>query len=360
MVALLVFLTLALAFANGANDVSKGIATLVGSGVSNYRLAVIWGAIWTIAGALTAGVFTQALVATFSGKGLLRAPLDGHAFLFSVACGAIAWLLIATGTGLPVSTTHALTGALCGAGIAAQNTSGVIWSVVAKKAALPLAVSPLLSLAIVISIYPFIRLLARRYDDVCVCVTTADAISDGVVVRSAMPGIAIAPVETCARSPLTLAGARVIEPLHWLASGATSFFRGLNDTPKILAVGVAAASAIGVTTLPFYGIVAVAMGAGSIAWGFRVTQTLARKVTPISPTHGFTANLVTSLLVAAASLYGLPVSTTHVATGSILGTGLAQGRKNIRWSTVGQMALAWLVTLPAASVLGGGAYMLLS
>src|SRR5689334_12160181 len=124
MIAILVALTVALAFSNGANDVSKGIATLAGSGVSNMRVAIVWGSAWTVAGALTASRGQQALAATFSGKGLLRVPIASPAFLLAVAIVAIGWLLIATFTGMPVSTTHALAGALCGAGIV--SASGVI------------------------------------------------------------------------------------------------------------------------------------------------------------------------------------------------------------------------------------------
>ncbi|HET7710997.1 MAG TPA: inorganic phosphate transporter, partial [Thermoanaerobaculia bacterium] len=103
MAAVLLLLTLILAFANGANDVSKGIATLVGAGVANYHRAVIWATVTTAAGAMAAAFITQALVKTFSGRGLLAVPETGEAFLLSIACGAIGWLLIATRFGLPVS-----------------------------------------------------------------------------------------------------------------------------------------------------------------------------------------------------------------------------------------------------------------
>src|SRR5687768_1594430 len=101
--ATLVLFTLGLSYANGANDVSKGIATLVGSGVTNYRAAVVWGSICTVLGAIVAGFASQALVATFSGKGLLVVPVTAPLFLLAVACGAVGWLIIATRTSLPVS-----------------------------------------------------------------------------------------------------------------------------------------------------------------------------------------------------------------------------------------------------------------
>src|SRR5512141_54742 len=132
----LVLLTLGLAFANGANDVSKGIATLVGSGATKYRAAVAWGTLWTLAGGLAAAFFSQGLVATFSGRGLLASPPSGSAFLLAVGCGAIGWLFFANRTGLPVSTTHALGGAFCGSGIVGAGGQGVAWAAVATRVAL--------------------------------------------------------------------------------------------------------------------------------------------------------------------------------------------------------------------------------
>jgi PiT family inorganic phosphate transporter len=98
------------------------------------------------------------------------------------------------------------------------------------------------------------------------------------------------------------------------------------------------------------------MGAGSLVAGFRVTETLARKVTPMSPAEGFCANLVTTLLVGLASLAALPVSTTHVSSGSIVGIGLHRGVASVRWGTVRDMLLAWVITLPVAALAGGAAY----
>ncbi len=355
MLATVILLTLFLAFTNGANDVSKGIATLVGSGVSNYRLAVGWGTAWTVAGALTAMIATQKLVAAFSGKGILHNPIAAPSFAFAVACGAIGWLLIATRTGLPVSTTHALTGALCGAGIAAGGFAGVAWKMVAAKVALPLAVSPLASLAIVLLIYPLARrTLAKRNEPVCVCVTDEAVLStDGALTARQSLALEIGTTVECDRSGSTaIARAKPIDTAHWLTAGATSFFRGMNDTPKILAVGVAAASAGGLATKPLYALVALAMGAGSLLWGFRVTETLARKVTTIEPGDGFAANCVTSVLVGLASFYALPVSTTQVSSGAILGIGVAKGGGDVRWKTLSEMLLAWIVTLPVAALIG--------
>ncbi len=125
---LVIVAMLAVGFFNGANDVSKAIATLVGSGVTRYRTAVVWGSVWTFAGAAFAAVAAQGLVAAFSGKGLLATTPDGSAFILSVALGALAWIWIATRTGMPVSTTHAITAAITGVG-STRSAKAVRWGV---------------------------------------------------------------------------------------------------------------------------------------------------------------------------------------------------------------------------------------
>ena len=340
---MLLTLTLILAFANGANDVSKGIATLVGSGVSSYRAAVIWGSFCTVIGALLAALMSRGLIETFSGKGILVQQISSPSFLLAVACGAIGWLIIATRTGLPVSTTHSLAGALIGA----AGWSGVQWSAIAAKIALPLAVSPLLALLLLLIVAPLLRPLTARFDRFCVCIEQATPVTpEGVAMREAMPSVTVA-------SSCTTSVARVgaIDAMHWISAGATSFFRGLNDAPKIAALGIAAFSGSSL-----FALVALAMGAGSLLAGLRVTRTLAEKVTPITPGNGFAANVVTSLLVGLASRFALPVSTTHVSSGAIIGIGVSQG--GLRWKTIGEMLLAWVVTLPVSALIAAGVYAL--
>lgn len=364
MAAVLVLLTLGLAFANGANDVSKGIATLVGSGTTKYRAAVIWGSLWTVVGGLVAAFASQGLVATFSGKGLLVSPPTGSAFLLSVACGAIGWLLFANATGLPVSTTHALTGALCGSAIMAAGMPGVAWAGVARKVALPLALSPILSLAVMLVISPLLAPALRRFHSFCVClerresvpVVPAEATASTFAVD--LPAVAVLTGSDC--PPEMLVRVNALDSLHWISSGATSFFRGLNDTPKILALGFAAAALWNVGSVGFYAAVALAMGLGSMLGGFRVTETLATRVTRMSPDEGLLANLTTSALVSAASLWALPVSTTHVSSGAIIGIGAASKASTIRWKTVREMLLAWIVTLPVAGLVAALVYRLLA
>jgi PiT family inorganic phosphate transporter len=349
-----------LAYANGANDVSKGIATLVGSGVTGFRGAVSWGAVWTAAGGLFAAFASQGLVATFSGNGFLATPASGTAFLSAVAAGAIAWILFASRTGLPVSTTHAIAGALAGAGIVAQGASSLHWDFLARRVALPLGLSPLVSVGLIYVLFPLLHGGLVRAQTYCVCIERRVAISQSGAAMSAVPSAVVDVAEECAASPAVAARVSVVDALHWLSSALTSFARGLNDAPKIVALGIAASSLLGVSGLPFYAAVALAMGIGSLAAGFRVTETLAEKVTPMTPAEGFCANFVTTLLVGLASVAALPVSTTHVSSGAIVGIGVHRAGRSIRWATVRDMLLAWFVTLPVAALAGGGAFALLA
>ena len=360
-------LAAALAFANGSNDVSKGIATLVGSGVSNFRRAVLWGTTWTVAGGLLAAFASQGLVATFSGKGFLDHPVEGSAFLGSVATGAIAWVLFASRTGLPVSTTHAIAGALAGAGIVEEGVRLLHWSFFAAKVALALALSPVLSILLVSAVFPLFSRAVARVETYCLCIERRAVILEGVggeAMAMAMDAAIATPVlgrhESCAPAPSIAARLSAVDALHWLSSALTSFARGLNDTPKIVALGIGAAAVFGISGGPFYAAVAAGMGAGSLIAGFRVTETLAKKVTRMSPAEGFAANAVTTLLVGLASWAALPVSTTHVSSGAIIGIGLHRGVKSVEWRTVRDVLLAWLVTLPAAALVGAGAFFLFS
>lgn len=363
MLALLVVLaTLAVGYFNGANDVSKAIATLVGSGVSRYRTAVIWGSLWTFVGAGTAALASQGLVAAFSGKGILQSPPTGDSLLLAVAAGALSWIWFATKTGLPVSTTHALTGALVGAGATATGWSGINGSFLFTKFALPLAVGPLLSMAIIFLVYPVVRRSLARWQGYCVCVQQPAVISSGhsaTLVATAPAGLVLGETAECARTPVTIAGVTVADGLHWLSAGATAFARGLNDAPKVLGLGIVAATGLSLSLPVAFLGVAAAMTAGSLFRGMKVTETLAEKVTKMEPLEGLAANLVTAGLVIFASHLALPVSTTHVSSGAIIGLGLKRDARAIQWRTVRDMILAWVVTLPVAALVASLVFLIL-
>jgi PiT family inorganic phosphate transporter len=363
---------IALAYANGANDVSKAIATLVGSGVTNYRTAILWGTVWTVAGAGASAWLATAMVHTFS-KGLIEPGVTIPPILaVSVLTGALGWVLFASRTGLPVSTTHALTGAIVGGGLIAFGHQGLIWSAIAGKIALPLLLSPVLAFSVSVLLHPLIRLVAARWEGTCLCVmptaralVTIDArgMTRTLLQTSAFGRPVIAVPTQCDRAGLS--GLVIgLDSIHWISSGLASLARGTNDAPKIVAMLVlgnaaAAWSSPSAQVIAIAGV-ALAMGLGSYLGGFRVTEVLAEKVTRMDHAEGLSANLTTSSLVLVSATMGLPVSTTHVSSSAIIGIGLLKGLRAVRWTTVRDMVLAWIVTLPAGGLLAGLAYVILA
>ena len=366
-------LILLLAFANGTNDVSKAIATLVGSGIANYRAAIAWGTCWTMVGAAASAFVASAMVKTFSSAFIQPDLVIPSVLAPAVLCGAILWVLLASMTGLPVSTTHALTGSLVGGGLLAFGIDGLIWSTVSKKIVLPLFLSPFLSFGLAMLFHPLITMIAKRWEGLCVCImprhralVTIDALGCTRTLFQAGGGggmpVAAVPSQ-CDRAGLS--GPTIgLDSLHWLSSGLASLARGTNDAPKIAAMLLLGST---LTTWPsptwhliaFAGV-AIAMGLGSYWGGYRVTEVLAEKVTKMNHAEGLSANLTTSSLVLVSGTFGLPVSTTHVSGSAIIGIGLLKGITAVHWTTVREMVLAWLVTIPAAAGLACLAYLFLS
>jgi PiT family inorganic phosphate transporter len=365
-------LVLALAFANGANDVSKAIATLVGSGIINYRSAIAWGTAWTVAGAALAAFVANAMIKTFAHGLVQTGTTIEPAVPLAVLTGAMVWVLLAAHTGLPVSTTHALTGAIVGTGLVAFAEDGLIWSAIGKKIALPLLLSPVLALAVSLLIHPAVRTLARKWDGTCLCVMPDSralvAIDSHGGTRTLFQTASFSQPIMAVPSQCDRAGLQGLvmglDTIHWISSGLASFARGTNDAPKIVAIlligSATAAWPSASSQLAAFGGVALAMGLGSYLGGRRVTEVLAEKVTRMNHAEGLSANLTTSGLVLAAGTLGLPVSTTHVSSSAIIGIGLLKGMSSVRWTTVRDMVLAWVVTIPASALLACLAYLILS
>ena len=314
MMLVLLFAAVAfLAWSNGANDNFKGVAALYGSGIASYRKALAWATVTTGAGSV-AGLFLAAeLLRKFSGKGLVPDALTASpAFLLAVALGAGSTVLLATRLGFPVSTTHAITGALVGAGLTAapdEVNFARLWEGFAK----PLLLSPLV------------------------------AVGTGALLFVILRAVQLAPAHRT----------KPLDGLHFLSSGAVSFARGLNDTPKIAAL-LLVASAVDIR----WGLVlvGVAMAVGGLMKAHRVAMTMSRKITGMNPGEGLAANLATAVLVTSASFHGLPVSTTHVSVGALVGIGTVT--RQAHWRAVWQIVLSWIVTLPCGAALAAGVYLL--
>lgn len=369
---LVLLFVMALAFANGTNDVSKAIATLVGSGITNYRTAILWGTVWTVCGAGAAAVVATAMVKTFSSGLIEPSTVIQPALAVAALIGAMGWVFFASRIGLPVSTTHALVGAVVGAGLVAFGGHGLIWSALIGKIALPLLLSPLLAMSFSVLLHPAIRAVAVRWEGTCLCVmptaralvtVNAQGMTRTLIQTSAFGQPVMAVPAQCDRAGLS--GFTIgLDSIHWLSSGLASLARGTNDAPKIVAMlllgsGVASWSSVHLQAAAFAGV-ALAMGLGSYWGGLRVTEVLAERVTRMDHLEGLSANLTTSSLVLVSATMGLPVSTTHVSSSAIIGIGLLKGLRTVNWATVREMVLAWVVTLPASGFLACLTYLLLT
>jgi len=354
-----------LAFANGANDNFKGVATLFGSGTTNYRRALWWGTWTTLSGSVFSIHFAGVLLKRFSGKGLIAdAALADPRFAVSVVAAAGLTVLSATRLGLPISTTHALVGAMAGTALA--GTAPVSWDGLGQKFLAPLIASPLAALVVTASIYFTLRRFStpiglRRNSCVCIgqAVPECSAVLATASAMGALPdlgpparlavtyGMEPKCRERFVGATLGLSAERLLNASHFLSAGVVGFARGLNDTPKIAALLLIAPAAETDVSLLICGLI---IAAGGIISARRVAETMSHRITTMNPGQGFIANLVTGVLVIGASRFGLPVSTTHVSCGSLFGIGLSRGPA--RRGLITQVLTAWVATLPLALSLG--------
>lgn len=355
---------LCLAYANGANDNFKGVATLFGSGTTDYRSALTLATIATFLGSLTAVFLAGKLLKAFSGKGLIADRLvTDPGYVSAVALGAGLTVLLATRIGMPISTTHSLVGALIGSGWAAG--SALDFATLGSSFFAPLLVSPVLAIVATCSLYPICRRIRRRAgitEETCLCVGTetlevipAECTSTAALVRAEELTVKVGTEVECRMRyqgrVLGINAASALDKLHFLSAGLVSFARGLNDTPKIAALLllVPALGKFGSTA-----VVGVAIAVGGIVSVRKVAETMSQKITPMSHGQGFLANLMTGTIVIGASRMGLPVSTTHVSCGALFGIGTVTRQGNAKM--IGTILAAWVTTLPLGAALGAISY----
>lgn len=348
-----------LAYMNGGNDNFKGVATLFGSRTTDYRTALWWATATTLAGSCAAIRLSGGLVMAFSGKGLVPDVLTTQpAFLLAVGLGAALTVLLATATGLPISTTHAMTGALVGAGFA--SAGAVNLARLGHSFFLPLAVSPFVSFALTGLLYPVFRALRIRLGverEMCLCVDggavqpVAMQPNGTAVLRATGTVLTVGQLSQCVQRyhgrVFGIDCQWVLDRLHYISAGAVSFARGVNDTPKIVALLVAA-KGLGLSLSTGLAVAGMGMAIGGLLNARKVARTMSERITTMNHGQGLTANLVTAFLVTVASRWGLPVSTTHVSCGSLFGLGAVT--KQARWATICTVLLAWLGTLPLAAL----------
>ena len=369
MTILLLLAVAFLAFSNGANDNFKGVASLFGSRTTTYRTAITWATLTTFAGSVCAIFLAQSLLVKFSGKGLVPDALVGsEPFLLAVALGAGLTVMLAARLGFPISTTHGLTGAIVGSGLAAAG-GAVAFGVLGKQFLLPLLLSPLLAVLLGALLYLGLRWVRLRLGitkESCFCIGSEQRVVPSpqpasVLAVQRAEGLAVA-VASEAHCSERYAGAylgvncqRTMDAAHFLSSGVVSFARGLNDTPKMAALLLA----VQVFDIRWgLVLVALAIALGGLLGARRVAETMSHKITAMNHGQGFSANLSTGMLVILASTFGLPVSTTHVSVGALFGIGITTRQADFR--VVLGILLSWVLTLPCAAVLSGSVYWLLT
>lgn len=323
MLTVLLFLAVCfVAFTNGANANFKGVASLYGSGTTSLRGALYWGTAMTFAGSLAAlflaqgildhlGFHSAEMLKRFSGNKIVPSSLaQMPEFLTAVALGAACTSFLATRFGFPVSTTHALVGALVGAGLSGSG-SAINFTEVAWKFLFPLCFSPVVSAVLGAAVYGLAKLF-------------------GGFPKKRNPWL---------------------DGLHCASAGAASFARGLNDTPKMVALLLVITS---FDSRWAFLTVAICIALGGLLDAEKVAETLGKKVTDLDPGQGFAASLVTAGLVTTASLHSLPVSTTHVSVGSLIGIGAVT--RQAHWRKAFEILLAWISTVPCAAVIAAVAF----
>ena len=370
MITLALFLaTCFLAYSNGANDNFKGVASLFGCKAASYRTALTWATVTTFAGSITAIFLAQSLLKKFSGKGLVPDAIVGsEPFLLAIVIGAALTVILATRFGFPISTTHGLLGALIGGGLVAVGGK-VDFSSLGKGFILPLLLSPFLAILLGGLLYFLLRgarLVLGIKKEWCICVDCEERVvaqpqPDSILTMRTAPALlslTVDEIENCreryAGSMLGVGSQQMMDGAHFLSAGVVSFARGLNDTPKIVAM-LLLWQALDLRWGFF--VVALTMAIGGLLHSRRIAETMSHNITAMNHGQGFSANLATGVLVIVASLFGLPVSTTHVSVGSLFGIGLATGQADTR--VMRNIALSWIITLPCAALLSAAAYALL-
>jgi PiT family inorganic phosphate transporter len=303
-------------FTNGFHDTANSIATSVSTRALSPRLAVLTAAILNVAGA-----FVSFEVAATVAKGIVIPEFITLDVVLAGLVGAITWNLITWYLGLPSSSSHALIGGVAGSAIAANGFDVVQWSGLVEKVAIPSLVAPLLGIVSAAAL-----MLAVLW-----------------IVRRRAPGIVN----------------RVFRRLQLVSGGFVAFTHGTNDAQKtmgIIALALVASGDLGADfdRPPVWVIVsaALAMGAGTYAGGWRIIKTLGTRVAKLDPPRGFAAQTATAGILWGTAHYGFPVSTTHTVSGSVLGAGATRRLNAVRWGVAGNILVAWVMTIPAAALVG--------
>jgi PiT family inorganic phosphate transporter len=330
---LVLLAALVFTYINGFHDTANAIATVVSTKVLTPRLAVAWASIWNLVGALAGTAVAKTI-----GTGLVDVNAVNMTVLLCALVAAIAWGLLTWWLGLPSSSSHALIGGLCGATLAgSQGDWGVLkWSTgLWPKVILPMLASPVAGFAAGILLMSVIMVCFSRVRPriVSAIFGKAQIASAGFMGFSHGSNDA---QKTMGIITLTLATATHQGLLNNLPPWA-NFLRipEFNAVPRWIVVTCA-----------------VTMAAGTAGGGMRIIKTMGQKLVKLQPVQGFAAETSASFVICIASSLGVPVSTTHVISTSIMGVGATKRLSAVKWGVVERIVWAWVLTLPVTALLG--------
>lgn len=317
----LILVALSFDFLNGLHDTANSIATLVSTRMLRPRYAVIWAAFFNFVAFLIFGVH----VARTVGVGIVSAETIDARVIFGALMGAIVWDVLTWWGGIPSSSSHALIGGLVGAGVTKAGMASIVWPGVIKTGAF-IVLSPLLGFLLAL-----ILVLAVSW----------------AFVRA---------------NPRAVEG--TFQWLQFAAASMISLGHGGNDAQKtmgIIAVLLFSQGHLGAEFyVPFWVVLTcqAAMALGTLIGGWRIVNTVGSKITRLTPVQGCCASAAGATLLFFATFLGIPVSTTHTVTGSVIGVGAARKVSAVRWNIAGNIVVAWIVTLPASALVAAGCYWL--
>ena len=317
-IVMLIAIALAFDFMNGFHDAANSIATVVSTGVLKPYQAVMWAAFFNF----VAIMIFHLKVATTVGKGIVDpAVVDSH-LIFGALIGAISWNVITWYYGLPSSSSHALIGGLVGSTMAKAGTGPLLAPGIIKTASF-IVVAPLLGML--------------------------------------LSGIIIVALSWICRRRTQRQTDRWFRKLQLVSSAMYSIGHGSNDAQKTMGIIWLLLISANLTSpdhLPNWVVVScyVAIALGTLFGGWRIVKTMGQRITKLKPIGGFAAETGGAISLFMATYFGIPVSTTHTITGSIIGVGAAQRARAVRWGIAGNIVIAWLVTMPTTALIAAVAY----
>jgi len=322
----LIAIALAFDFLNGLHDAANSIATVVATRLLGPVQAVLFAAVFNFAAYFLSLMFPALhKVAETIGAGLIDKDLVTPAVIFGALIGAMFWNVLTWLKGIPSSSSHALVGGLIGAGVAHAGFTGIQWSGL-NKTLIAIVLSPTLGMLLSMLIMLATSWLFR-----------------GATARGAE---------------------RVFRACHLVSSAAYSISHGLNDAQKTMGIITVLLYSTGYLSgefhVPHWVAIScyVAIALGTLSGGWKIIETMGSRITKLSQHQGFSASAGGSIMVFTASLMGIPVSTTHTITGCVIGAGTARRASAVRWGVAGNVAVAWVITIPASAAVGALFYLI--